>query len=49
MSTFAQFMKENKKKKENTTYAATRSIVDKNGEPVLWTLRPVSKIGRAHV
>lgn len=42
MSTFAQFMKENKKKKESTTYAATRSIVDKNGDPVLWTLRPIS-------
>jgi len=49
MSTFAQFMKENKKKKENTTYAATRSIVDKNGEPVLWTLRPVSSRENAEI
>lgn len=39
---FSQFMKANKKVKENTTYAATKSIVDKDGNPVLWELRPIS-------
>ncbi|NBJ89922.1 phage tail assembly chaperone [Acutalibacter sp. 1XD8-36] len=42
MSNFSQFMKANKKVKENTTYAATKSIVDKDGKPVLWELRPIS-------
>jgi len=42
MSNFSQFMKANKKVKESTTYAATKSIVDKDGKPVLWELRPIS-------
>lgn len=42
MSTFAQFMKMNKKARENVTFAATKSITDENGSPVLWTLRPIS-------
>lgn len=42
MSTFAQFMKLNKKTRENVTFAATKSITDENGSPVLWTLRPIS-------
>ncbi|MGL5511613.1 MAG: phage tail assembly chaperone [Sporomusa sp.] len=36
------FLKENKKQKENTTYAATKSLLDENGEPALWTIRPIS-------
>lgn len=42
MSQFKKFMKANKKVKENVTYAATKSITDENGEPVKWTLRPLT-------
>lgn len=42
MSQFTRFMKANKIKKENTTYAATKSLVDENGNPLLWTIKPLS-------
>ena len=42
MSNFARFMKKNKIQKENTTYAATKSLVDENGKPLVWTIRPLS-------
>lgn len=42
MSNFSRFMKKNKIEKENTTFAATKSLVDENGEPLLWTIRPLS-------
>ncbi len=42
MSLFTRFMKGNKIKKENTTYAATKSLVDENGNPLLWTIKPLS-------
>ncbi len=42
MSQFARFMKKNKVVKENTTYAATKSLTDENGKPLLWTIRPLS-------
>lgn len=42
MSKFSRFMKNNKIAKENTTYAATKSLVDENGEPLLWTIKPLS-------
>ena len=42
MSNFSRFMKQNKKVKENTTYAATKSLVDENGNPLLWTIKPLS-------
>ena len=42
MSNFSRFMKANKKQKENTTYAATKSLVDEEGKPLLWTIRPLS-------
>lgn len=35
-------MKSNKIQKENTTYAATKSLVDEEGKPLLWTIRPLS-------
>ncbi len=35
-------MKQNKTKKENTTYVATKSLVDENGEPLEWTIRSIS-------
>ena len=42
MSNFNRFMKQNKVQKENTTYAATKSLTDENGQPLLWTLEPIS-------
>ena len=42
MSNFNRFMKQNKVQKENTTYAATKSLTDENGQPLLWTLKPIS-------
>ena len=42
MSKFSRFMKENKAVKENTTYAATKSLKDENGMPLLWTIKPLS-------
>lgn len=42
MSQFTRFMKCNKTKKENTSFAATKSLTDENGQPLLWKLRPVS-------
>ena len=42
MSNFSRFMKNNKKVKENTTFPATKSLVDENGEPLLWTIKPLT-------
>ena len=42
MSQFTRFMKKNKIQKENTTYAATKSLTDEKGEPLLWTIKPLS-------
>ena len=42
MSNFSRFMKANKILKENTTYAATKSLLDEEGKPLLWTIRPLS-------
>lgn len=42
MSNFSKFMKQNKITKENTTYAATKSLVDENGEPLKWTIKALS-------
>lgn len=42
MSNFSRFMKQNKVQKGNTTYAATQSLTNENGQPLLWTLKPIS-------
>lgn len=42
MSNFSQFMKQNKVKKENVEYVATKSLIDQNGEPLIWTLKPLT-------
>lgn len=42
MSNFSLFMKANKKTKTNTFYAATKSLLDENGEPVKWEIRPIT-------
>ena len=35
-------MKQNKIVKENTTYAATKSLLDEEGQPLLWTIKPLN-------
>lgn len=42
MSKFSRFMKENKITKESTTYVATKSLVDENGVPLPWTIKPLT-------
>lgn len=42
MSNLSQFMKQNKVKKENVEYVATKSLIDQNGEPLIWTLKPLT-------
>jgi hypothetical protein len=42
MSALTLFMKQNKAVKENTKYAATKSLLDENGEPLLWEIKPLS-------
>lgn len=42
MSTFSRFLKKNKLTKSNTTYAATKSLTDENGNPLLWTIKPLT-------
>ena len=36
------FLKQNKKVRENTEYAATKSLCDENGEPLKWVIKPLS-------
>ena len=42
MSNFSQFMKANKIQKENTTFPATKSLVDSEGNPLKWTIKPLT-------
>ncbi len=42
MSNFSRFIKENKAKRENTTYVASKSFTDENGQPMSWTLKPLT-------
>ena len=42
MSKFSRFMKQNKVIKENTTFPATKSLVDENGKPLEWVLKPLT-------
>ncbi len=42
MSKFSRFMKQNKIKKENTTFAPTKSLLDENGEPVKFVIKPLT-------
>lgn len=39
MSNFSKFMKQNKIAKENTTFPATKSLVDEEGNALLWTIK----------
>lgn len=42
MSNLSRFLKQNKIVKENITYAATKSLVDENGKPLEWTIKPLT-------
>lgn len=42
MSKFSKFMKANKKEKQNELYAATKSLLDDNGEPLKWEFRHIT-------
>lgn len=42
MSDFSKFMKANKKVQTNEFYAATESLVDEKGKPLMWELRHIS-------
>ncbi|MBQ8765402.1 MAG: hypothetical protein IJZ16_01225 [Clostridia bacterium] len=42
MSNFNRFMKANKVVRENTTFPATKSLVDENGKPLEWTIKPLT-------
>ena len=42
MSNFSRFMKKNKITKENTTFLATKSLVDENGNPLEWVIKPLT-------
>lgn len=42
MSDLTRFLKKNKVTRENRQYAATRSLTDENGKPLMWTLRPIT-------
>ena len=42
MSNLSRFLKQNKIAKQNTTYAATKTLTDENGNPLLWTIKPLT-------
>lgn len=42
MSGLSRFLKKNKVQKQNAKYAATRTLVDEDGKPLEWELRPLS-------
>lgn len=39
---FKQFMKDNKKTKDNVQFAATKSLLDEEGKPLKWTIRTLT-------
>lgn len=41
MSDFMAFMAQNKIKRENVKFVASKSFVDKNGKPLEWELKPI--------
>lgn len=42
MSNLSLFLKQNKKVKENTTFPATKSLTDENGNPLEWVIKPLT-------
>lgn len=49
MSNFSKFMKANKIQKENVMHPVTKSLVDENGEPLLWELKPLTTKENEHI
>lgn len=44
-----RFLKSNKVVRENTEYAATKSLCDENGEPLKWTIRTLTTKETEHI
>ncbi|MFL2104129.1 phage tail assembly chaperone [Mycobacteroides abscessus] len=42
MSNLSKFLKKNKKLRENTSFAATKSIADENGNALEWAIKPLT-------
>lgn len=42
MSNINMFFKKNKPTKENVFYPATKSLTDKNGDPLMWEIKPLT-------
>lgn len=42
MSELKRFLKQNKKTRENVKYIATKSLTDEQGNPLEWTIKPLS-------
>lgn len=42
MSKFSRFMKANKIERKGTTYPATTSLLDENGKPLEWEIKPLT-------
>lgn len=42
MSKFNLFMKENKITRQNTTFVATSSLLDEEGNPLVWEIKPLT-------
>lgn len=42
MGNLTLFLKKNKKVRENTFYAATKSLCDENGEPLMWEIKALT-------
>lgn len=42
MSKYEEFFRTNAKTKTKGTYPATKALVDANGDPLLWTIRPLT-------
>ncbi len=42
MGDLSRFLKKNKKTKENLKIAATTTLTDENGKPLLWEVRPLT-------
>lgn len=42
MSNFSMFMKSNKKQKQNVMHPVTKSLMDEDGKPLLWEIKPLT-------
>ena len=42
MSNLSRFLKQNKKQRETVKYAPTKALVDDKGNPLEWTIKPIT-------